>query len=90
MTPTINKAVVSVLACLKDKKVRKATKILAPNLIVRATRPVFSGRVSQGNLSVVLTIGKPNFAERHFVKLCKKAGEPFPIKKVQMKLISKK
>jgi hypothetical protein len=33
---------------------------------------------------IVVTIGKPNYAERKFIELAKKAGEPFPIKKIQL------
>jgi len=39
---------------------------------------------------MVLTIGRPNYAEREFIKLCKKAGEPFPVKKMQLKFYPKK
>ena len=35
--------------------------------------------------SPCLTCGKPNFAERAFVKKAVKAGEPFPVRKVQLK-----
>lgn len=36
-----------------------------------------------------LNIGKPNYAERKFVKCCEKAGEPFPIQKIQIKWFRK-
>jgi hypothetical protein len=37
----------------------------------------------------VFTIGKPNYEEREFIKKCKKAGEPFPVKKIQVKFYNK-
>lgn len=36
-------------------------------------------------LDLRLTIGRPNYSERKFIKQCVKAGEPFPIKKIQLK-----
>lgn len=36
-------------------------------------------------IEIRLKLGKPNFRERLFIKACKKAGEPFPIKKIQLK-----
>jgi hypothetical protein len=38
----------------------------------------------------LVTIGRPNYDEREFIKKCKKAGEPFPVKKIQVKLEVKK
>jgi hypothetical protein len=66
---------------------RTATKYLDEKTIVRASRKVFKGKLSKGNIEIILTIGKPNYSEREFIKKCKKAGEPFPIKKIQLKLI---
>ena len=64
----------------------KATKYLAPNHIVRATKKRYGyARGPKENFEIILTIGKPNYAEREFVKVCKKAGEPFPVKKVQLR-----
>lgn len=72
----------------------KATKFVSSDLIVRGTRRVYSGRLKGWGLSlpieVLITIGRPNFAERKFIKDCKKAGEPFPVKKVQFKFYQKK
>jgi hypothetical protein len=55
---------------------KSATKYLAPDFCVKATR-------SQST-SVVLTWGEPNYEGRKFVKLCQKAGESFPLKKIQI------
>lgn len=66
-------------------RVRSAVKYMSPKEVVKATlRFKPSKRVTRSE--VVLTIGRPNYAERKFVKLCQKAGEPFPFKKVQLKL----
>ena len=64
----------------------KATKYLSDKLTVKATRKRYKGKLRKGgNVDIVLTIGKPNYLEREFIKKAKKAGEPFPIKKVQVK-----
>lgn len=64
----------------------RATKFIAHNKVARATR-VFNGgkppRRSE-NIDIRVKIGRPNNPERKFIKLCKKAGEPFPVKKVRL------
>lgn len=74
---------------LADFTVRKVTKFVSPDFIVRATRQ-WKGRANQRSTTVIFTVGKPNFRERQFVKACLKAGEPFPIKKIQLKFWPKK
>lgn len=64
-----------------DKTVKTATKYVSPNMTIKATRR----QQSRKAIEVVVTIGKPNYAERQFIKACKKAGEPFPVKKIQLK-----
>ena len=62
----------------------KATKYYSKTEVVRATRRTYNGKIWKiGNVEILLTIGKPNFRERKFIKLCEKTSEPFPIKKVQ-------
>jgi len=63
---------------------RKATKFLSPILVIKASRR-FPPRKGAPIVDLVLTIGKPNYEERRFIAQAKKAGEPFPIKKVQLK-----
>jgi diaminopimelate epimerase len=64
---------------------RSAVKYVSEKEVVKATR---RGKPSKRacQTQVLLTIGRPNYAERKFIKLCQKAGEPFPVKKVQLKL----
>ena len=80
-------------ALLRAKGI-KATKYLAPNLIVRAVRPTYKFNNKRpdysGKVELVLTIGRPNYIEREFVKVLKKAKEPFPVKKVILKLYTPK
>lgn len=60
----------------------RATKYFSEKLIIRATR-----RRNDDVVSILLSICPPNIKERKFIKLCKKAGEPFPIKKIQLQAI---
>lgn len=79
-------AVSEVVRTVIDAKAHKATKYLSDREIVRATRRLIRGKVPNSkNIDIVLTIGRPNYAERRFIKACKKAGEPFPVRKVQIK-----
>mgnify|MGYP001581956044 CR=1 FL=1 len=67
----------------------QATKYCSPALTVKATRPRYQRKLRNGRaLSVIVTIGKPNFTERQFIKVYQRAGEPFPVKKLQVKRVS--
>jgi hypothetical protein len=67
-----------------DPKIRTATKYVGPKSVIRLTRRVKYRKNNRRN-EFVLTIGQPNYLEAKFVKLCVKAGEPFPVKKIQFK-----
>ena len=75
-------AVVAVVRTVLHGYARRATKYLDDHTIVRATRRG-SVRKNARTDELVLTVGKPNYRERKFIKLCKEAGEPFPVKKIQ-------
>lgn len=81
-------------AIINTEDVIKATKYISPILIVRAVRKTYKlvGRKpnTKGNIEIILSIGKPNYVEREFIALCKKAKEPFPVKKIQLKTWKKK
>lgn len=66
---------------------RKATKYLSPTVVVKATRRLFLGRIDhrEKRAEILLTIGAPNYAERRAITQFKKAGEPFPVRKVQLR-----
>ena len=65
-------------------EVRKVTHYHSPVETVKATA-TGRRRVGERQVSILVTIGKPNYAERKFIKLCQKAGVPFPVRKVQLK-----
>lgn len=89
-TPYVeDKVIGQVVNMLDGISAKTATKYLETNLIVRATRRhTFTRR--DRHVEFVVTIGKPNVREQEFIKKCKKAGEPFPIKKIQLKFPPKK
>lgn len=63
-----------------DRTLRRATLIVSPKFTLKITRhrPV---DLREKNETYILTLGRPNYVERIFIKDCIAAGEPFPIKK---------
>ena len=68
----------------------KATKFISERYIVRASRRLFHKKLSNvGNLEITLTVGHPNYEERDYVRMCKKAHMHFPLKNVWLKFTPK-
>ena len=65
---------------------RKAQKILSPDTAVTATSTK-SGRPRKNakTTSILLMFGRPNYECRKYIKLCKAAGELFPVRRVRTK-----
>lgn len=83
------------MTVLLESSAHKATKYLGPTEVVRATRILQRGKngkkiPKRGNIDIRVTIGKPNYAERRFIAICKKAGESFPVKNIQLKFPPKR
>lgn len=76
---------------LKKSGAWVATKYVSPNEVIRATRKYYRAKPGRykghfaKHLDLVLTHGKPNYREREFIRQCKKAGEPLPVKKIQLR-----
>lgn len=64
-----------------NPNVRRATKYLAPDKVVKATRRF--KRYNTMSTDVVLTVGRPNYRERRKIALFRKAGVPFPVRRIQ-------
>jgi hypothetical protein len=65
----------------------KATKYISDRLTVKATRILYKkSNLSPRAIEIRLTAGRPNYLERRFIKVLGKAGEKFPVKKVQLKM----
>ena len=82
ISPAIIGSVIA--AVLDNPKVRTATKLMAPNVVVRASRYTrHDGRARRIDLRV--TMGRPNYATRALIARMEEAGEPFPVRKIQLK-----
>jgi hypothetical protein len=79
-------AVNGVVEMLLRTESRVAVKYLGPQLVVRATRRLYNGKIARGiaPIEIALHIGRPNYIERRFIKACKQAGEPLPVRKIQI------
>lgn len=88
--PSLDRHFLAVLKAITSEGIVRATKYVSPKLIIRAVRRTFKAFDRKPrkdmNMEVIMTIGKPNYIEREFIKVCQKAGEPFPVKKVQLKV----
>lgn len=72
-----------------NPNIKTARKYLAPNLVVKATRHgKFDARSHSQN--IVLTVGRPDYKAREFIKTARKAGQQFPIQKLQFRLTPQK
>lgn len=60
-----------------------ATKYESEKLVVRLTRT--RAKRNNGRLDFVLSVSRPNFEDREFLKLCKKAGERIPVRRIQLR-----
>lgn len=78
-------AVTQTVEAMMRTNAKRATKFIDARTIVRVTR-----RHKSSKAEFVLKIGSPNYAEREFIKSCRKAGEPIPVKKVQLQFYPKK
>ena len=75
----------SVVAALINTGAVTATKFVSERETVRASRMRERGKINQRiPIQICLTLGPPNYTARKFVKLCRKAGEPFPVQKIQL------
>lgn len=87
---TDSNAIDKVCACIMWlPNVHRATKYLSPTRVITITRVGrFVPRVAHGDYR--LKVGMPNYREREFIKLALKAGEKFPIRKVQLQFYPRK
>lgn len=86
MEKTMNHAA-NVIAALVISGAHRATKYVSDTFVINATRVFYQGKPPRkgSKFEAVITMGKPNFAARAFIKRCKKAGEPFPVRKIHLK-----
>lgn len=86
ITP-VSLVVGAVVEALLKSRAKSATKYLKPNLVVRATRRLYGGRIQyEGKVTEVsVTIGKPNYLEREFIQSRRKAKLSFPVVNIQLR-----
>lgn len=66
-----------------NNNIKRATAYISPGYTIKATRRYkYDGR--NKTIEMCLTIGRPNYREKEFIKKCIKAGEPFPVKRIQI------
>lgn len=85
----LKSAVPAVVKMLIETRAHKAVKYLSQNFVVRAVAPLYNGKVrsrAEKSTTIVLSIGKPNFRERRFIKTLVKAKEPFPVRNIIIKM----
>lgn len=80
----------AVIEALLDSGAHRAIKYLSAKRTLKATRKSYKGKFNKRVVEVQITDGPPNYDERKFIKLAKKAKEPFPIKKIQISFILRK
>ncbi len=68
---------------------RSVTKYVSDKVRVTATHIHRPDKRSR-HVTIAVTFGALNYAGRMFVAACKRAGEPFPVRRVQLKLWPKK
>jgi hypothetical protein len=86
---TNGKVYAEILDWVISGKASRATKYMAKNHIIRATRTRYANKFGQGNIEITLSIGKPNFAEREYIKNVL-SKEKFPMQGVVVKLYNPK
>lgn len=62
--------------------IKKATLYLSRKLTIKLTRQRRDRR--SDHHTYLLTVGAPNYRERAFIEAALTAGEPFPVKKIQL------
>lgn len=89
LTVSVNQALDAMFKTTHSKPAcRQVVVYEAPHRIVKVTRQHKPTRTDTSE-TLIITIGKPAYRQRQFIKACIKAGEPFPVKKPQLKWFKK-
>ncbi len=83
---TSPKLYAKVTAALIDSGARQAILYVSEKRTIKATRTRYRGKFSRRCIEITLTDGPPNYTERQRIKQLKKVKEPFPVKKVQLRI----
>lgn len=80
---TTRTALTRTYTTLVNSEAKTATAYLSPTLVLRITRQG-THQSRDRRQTYLVTVGQPNHAARAFIRQCRKAGEPFPVRKVQL------
>lgn len=84
----LDRALVLVVRAVLDGA-KQATAYRSPTEVVNAT--FFGKRLARARgATITVTIGKPDYRQREFIRQCKRAGEPFPVRKLQVRFTKAK
>lgn len=70
-------------------KIRQSTAYLSPKLTIKATAQRKQDKRAK-QITMLVTIGAPNFVERRFIRVCQKKGQSLPLGQRHFKLWPKK
>lgn len=83
--PLVKKATAKAIWSVLRNQAHTSTVFVSPNFTVRATRTLRKGQIPPPkDTEVTIQVGRPNYHARSFIKLAKKAGETFPIRRPQL------
>lgn len=84
---TTEQAIAKTTKALLANEARSATLVLSEKQTVVVTRRRYgkNKRFDRYVLDLVVTVGRPNARNREFIQRAKVAGEPFPIKRIQLR-----
>ena len=78
---TVDKMIATLQA---NRELRKVTYYDSKDLVVKVSRKhKLDARGHQSTF--VVTVGRPNYAERKFIDKCFEAGQSLPLRKLQLK-----
>ena len=78
-----------VVSTLVNSDCKTAVQYIDTKTVVKATW-IHRPHASRRSKSISLSFGSPAYREAIFIKQCIKAGEPFPVKKIQLRAYPKK
>lgn len=67
-----------------NPKLKTVTQYISPLNVVRVTKSNKHNNRKKRSNTYLVTVGKPNYKSALFVKACVKAGEPFPVRRLQL------
>ena len=80
-----------VVEALLETGAAQAVKYVSVNETIQATRIRYGGGGRRrAPIEIRVTGGRPNYLARRFIKACRRAGEPFPVKRIQLRYPVKK